>query len=377
MLSDHNTPENHKSFGENRRARPFIDPAGLVSLFRNGFPVERWGPGGIVVAVSGGPDSVALAHIAIQVARTAQAGVSRPESDAAKKDCQSAGEFPPVCLAHLNHGMRAAESDKDEELVRSLALLNGLDFECGRIPSLSVPHSGIENELRRLRYDFLVRVAQRRGARCIVTAHHRDDNAETLLFRLFRGTSLRGLTGIPFSRPLTEGVSVVRPLLTASRQQILDYLGENQLPFRTDASNLQNGPTRNWIRNHLVPQLIQRFDSSVPAHVVGIAADVTEITELLDQLASQLLASCSPEFSPNSVRLDPGPLHKANPVVTRHVVVRLWQQQAWPQADLTRRQLNSVAAWVLEGNPAIFPEQLPGGIQASLQGNRMIFRRRV
>src|SRR5512141_854929 len=151
--------------------------------------------GRVVVALSGGPDSVALVHVLGELA--------------------SAGELAIAALAHFNHQLRGVEADEDEVFCRRMAGALGLPFEAGRadVRALAAEHGrSIEDAARVARYAFFEEVADRIGADVIAVGHTRDDQAETFLLRLLRGSGLRGLAGI-----LPRSGRVVRPLLDVSR----------------------------------------------------------------------------------------------------------------------------------------------------------------
>src|SRR5262245_40439606 len=167
------------------------------------WPRAEGGGEGTVVAVSGGPDSVALLHALLALRRRGR----------------------PLVIAHLNHHLRGAESDGDETFVRDLPARLVADryadvrLRCDHLAvGARAPAAGdnLEAVARRLRYDWLAGVARTAGVSVVVTGHTADDQAETVLHRLLRGTGLRGLRGIAGRRPLAPDVEVVRPLLTTT-----------------------------------------------------------------------------------------------------------------------------------------------------------------
>jgi tRNA(Ile)-lysidine synthase len=198
-----------------------------------------------LAAVSGGPDSVALLRILTLLA----------------------GEYG-LCLttAHLNHGLRA-EADAEEAFVRRLSDELGISCICGKadIPSLNRRKQGsLEEVARRERYRFLFEAADRCGAVKIALGHHRDDQAETVLLHLIRGSGAEGLRGI---LPVREG-RIIRPLLEVGRDQILEFLRRDQTAYMTDSSNADLRFLRNRIRNELLPELKARYN---PRLVEGLA----------------------------------------------------------------------------------------------------------
>lgn len=187
----------------------------------------------IVVAVSGGPDSICLLHLL----------------------CRSlSGES--LLVAHMNFNLRGTESDADELFVRETAARWGVGFCCKSVDTLaySREHSlSVEMAARELRYGWFEELRQKSGADYVAVAHNANDNAETLLLNLCRGTGIKGLCGM---REL-DGRHILRPLLGFSRAQIESYLKQNSIPFRTDSTNAENTFSRNRIRNSVLAELKQ------------------------------------------------------------------------------------------------------------------------
>lgn len=194
--------------------------------------------GSVVVAVSGGADSICLLHILKQL-------------------CAPDGDFPNVSLhiAHLDHQMRGEASQADAQFVADLAAQWALDctVEHEDVPALArQARRSLEEAARRARYRFLRQVAQKIGAASIAVAHHADDQVETLVMHWLRGSGLAGLSGM---RPREH--DIIRPLLSVSRAAILDYCAYYGLSFREDASNQDRRFLRNRIRHDLLPVLEQ------------------------------------------------------------------------------------------------------------------------
>jgi tRNA(Ile)-lysidine synthase len=190
----------------------------------------------IVAAVSGGPDSVAMLHILFLLSR----------------------EWKwRLVVAHVNHGFRIEESEREAEFVQALASSMGLPCE---VAEIDVPAYAKEEGLnsqaaaRQLRYDFLLETASRQGCRAIVTAHHADDQTETVVMRFLRGAGLGGLAGISPVRPLKK-MELIRPFLRITKQELLTYCEENGLAYCEDSSNRKRDYVRNRIRLDLIPAL--------------------------------------------------------------------------------------------------------------------------
>jgi len=200
----------------------------------------------LLLAVSGGPDSTALMN--------------------AFWSLRAEGCIKTVLLcAHLNHRLRGTESEADEEFVVSEANGLGIGIVTRRLDVnryASAHKLSIETAARKWRIEKLSEIAKQNGCTCIATGHHKNDNAETVIQRLMRGTGFRGLAGIHPRRRFEEGTYFIRPLLCFTEDRIKQYLKGRNLGWRTDSSNLNTEFRRNFIRHHLLPE-IQR-DCSQP-----------------------------------------------------------------------------------------------------------------
>ena len=189
-------------------------------------------------------------------------------------------EALPLTLGvfHLNHGTRGHESDLDEEFLRAAAELNGIPFFREKVDFLNVPRGrSFEEYARDVRYRLLCERAMRLGYQC-ATAHTSDDNAETLLMRVFQGTGLHGLAGISPVRDI-----IIRPLLCVSADEVYGYLHSNGITWREDASNRDTKYLRNHIRHEILPLLEKRFPG-VRRSLSNLAGVAGEFRELLDGL---------------------------------------------------------------------------------------------
>jgi len=194
---------------------------------------------GIVLAVSGGADSTAL----MQSMRVLKKG----------------GIFQGRLLCvHVNHCLRGQESDRDESFVRNLAAHMGFEFVAERVDVKTYAQKNklsIETSARKLRLDALMKNASKNNFSLIATAHHANDNAETVLQRLSRGTGLCGLCGIWPKKNFGNDITFIRPLLLLQRDQIISYLRQGGLKWRNDSTNQQCEFRRNFIRHKLLPAL--------------------------------------------------------------------------------------------------------------------------
>jgi tRNA(Ile)-lysidine synthase len=235
--------------------------------------IRRYGliePGGsVLVALSGGPDSVALVHVL--------------------RELEAAGHLRVAGLAHFNHQLRGAAADEDEAFCRVMAERLGVAIECGTGDVRSAAahqRRSVEDAARELRYAFLDSAADRAGAATVAVGHSRDDQAETFLLRLIRGSGPRGLAGI-----LPRARRIVRPLLDIPRNDLRAYAAELGLQFREDATNDDVRIPRNRVRHELLPYLARECSAGIAA-VLAREAGIARVDEdYLNQAAIELARS--------------------------------------------------------------------------------------
>ncbi len=280
---------------------------------------EMLRPGDLVlVAVSGGPDSTALLALLRGLA---------PEM---RLDLH---------VAHLDHGWRGSGSAKDAEFVRRMALRYGLPVTVGRVqPSAwsgqDRKQSSREAKAREIRRNFLLETARQIGARRVALGHTRDDQAESFLLRLLRGSGARGLAG---TFPVVDGI-LIRPLIELRRQDLVAYLRENRLRYRRDPTNRDISLTRNRIRHKLLPLLEKQFN---PAVVDALA----QAAELLRDEDAHLDGAAEAEYRARSSARGNGVAFRAAallelPIALRRRVLRL--ALAAVHGDLRRIEMGHV-----------------------------------
>ncbi len=282
-------------------------------------------PPRLLVGLSGGADSVALLLLLLE------AGAQ-------------------VSAVHVNHGLRGAESDGDEAFVRRLCAENYVPLLTYRaVP----PENPGENWAREVRYGFFRRAMQETAADALVLAHHRDDQAETLLLHLLRGSGLTGLTGMAPDATV-DGLRILRPLLTYSRAELRAYLNERNQSWREDASN---GDVR-YLRNALRQDVLPRLEELIPGASARMAATATLLQEddaALEALAEGFLAAHPGGALPLAeLRAKPAGLQK-------RILRAWWAKIASPteERSLSLQQTSQLHA-LLDG-PASARCNLPGG----------------
>ncbi len=226
----------------------------------------------VLAAVSGGADSVCMLVVL----------------------CELGYE---TVIAHIDHQTRDGQSAQDAAFVKELACEYGLPCFSESVPvEQESQGSGMSFEefAREVRYDFLEMVAEEQDCSHIATGHHADDQAETILMRLLRGVSAHGLAGIPPIREL-GGIKVIRPLHLCSRDEILGYLEEKEMQFRTDASNSDTRYLRNRIRHELMPQLTEEYNPNLRQALQRLGETQFWENKVLTELTEKLLSeSCLP-----------------------------------------------------------------------------------
>jgi tRNA(Ile)-lysidine synthase len=250
----------------------------------------------VLVACSGGPDSMALLHLCLEL---------------------GADEGFATAAAHFNHGLRPRAAS-DERFVQMTALKLDLPHFAGREDVRALARTrglGIEEAGRLARYAFLERAAVEAGASRIATGHTLNDQAETVLLRLLRGTGPMGLSGIPAKR----GLSIVRPLLALERGDVLSYLADRGIAFRRDETNRDTDILRNRIRHKLIPYLERSFEPAVVRSLARLARIAADEEAWLDETAASRMKKML-GGTPSSPALDALALRRLPPALARRVV---------------------------------------------------------
>jgi tRNA(Ile)-lysidine synthase len=213
-----------------------------------------------LLAVSGGLDSMAMLDVFIRNGIT-------------------------VGVAHCNFSLRGTESDLDNQLVKEYCTRHGISFFEKRFDTALVAEelgTSIQVTARTLRYEWFDELASANNYRFIATAHHRDDNAETILLNMVRGTGLQGIAGIPIINNM-----IIRPLIFASGEQLKAYVHEHNIPFREDASNAEPKYARNRIRHHVIPQLLSINPRAVE-HINTLGEHARTVSSILHAHMQQI-----------------------------------------------------------------------------------------
>jgi len=261
-------------------------------------------PGGkVIVAVSGGADSVALLHL---LARSGYACI----------------------VAHCNFHLRGDESDRDETFTKQLADGLSLPFyktDFDTHSHANKKHISIEMAARELRYEWFEQLRSEHRAQAIAVAHHRDDSIETVILNLIRGTGIRGLTGIH-----PKNGFVVRPLLPFDRNEILAWLAENQSSYCTDSSNLSDEYTRNFIRLRVLP-LLEELNPSVRDALARTSTYLSDMEKLYAAMIEHERERIAPDKTKISI---PELMQSAAPQTVLYELIRPYGFTRTLAADL-------------------------------------------
>jgi tRNA(Ile)-lysidine synthase len=316
-------------------------------------PGARW-----VVGVSGGPDSTLLLH--------------------AFKALGERSEWRwALHAAHFHHGLRGAEADADEQFVAALADRLGVAFHAERadIRARSQAEGGSTEEVaRRYRYEFLERVALKTGSAGVAVGHNADDNAETLLHRICRGTGLRGLAGIADVRAIRPGsrVRLVRPWLPHRRAVIEALCAARGFETRVDTTNVCAEFTRNRIRHVVLPMLRDTLNPSIVEALLRLAEQARWVGSYFEEAAARTFDSLLVSDTPGHIVLNTPALLAKHRAIQAEVVRRAIALVLGGEQELSYAHID--AALRLAADPASGKElHLPGPVVVGKRYDRLEF----
>jgi tRNA(Ile)-lysidine synthase len=284
----------------------------------------------VLVALSGGPDSVTLLSVLCELSRS--------------------GALPlDISTAHLNHDLRGEESRADADFCGQVATDLNVDHVSDRIDVESKRRDGesLEAAARRVRYSFLARTAQQKGIQHVAVGHHADDQAETLLLHLTRGCGLNGLVGMPPSRKslYSETIRVIRPILPLRRKPIRQYLSEEHLSYRLDSTNRATCYRRNHIRHELLPALQGQMPGDLTTQLNRCAELAGAVNRSLKQMIGNKWEHLCTDHDERSLDLNIGELRGLAPELRKHAVrhaLRLVRPAGEGVPDLKREHYDQI-----------------------------------
>ena len=322
------------------------------------WPPESWSDLHIAVAVSGGCDSMALLRM-VHFVKEKVGGEGR------------------IAAFHVNHRLRGGESDADAKWVQEQCQALGVDCQilvADTLGRAAADGDGLESAAREERYHLLIGAAEQMGARYLAMAHTQDDQIETVLFRLLRGSGLRGLRGIPQTRQLSSAVTLVRPLIDCTRFDLEAYLTEIDQPFRIDSSNHDLSFTRNRLRHDLLPKLRAEYNSNVDVTLLQLATQAEETDQWLEAEARALLGQAKVQIesgSPKQVRFELPQVDGVHTVLLTTAIRILWWEAGLSEQGMTYSWWQQLANGMLSkiGEQIL---NLPGDVRAEIAIGRLL-----
>lgn len=316
-----------------------------------------WDGVNVGVALSGGADSMALLR-----------GISCLK--------QKMGGDGLLAAFHVNHRLRGEESDADATWCQEQCDELEIPITVAAVDTASYAKQtgqGIEAAARDQRYRLLAEACDRQGIRYLATAHTRNDQVETILFRILRGTGLRGLSGIPRIRSLSKSITLIRPLLACSRTAVETYLAELGQEFRTDRTNENQRFTRNRIRNALLPQLKADFNKDLDDALLRLAVQANEVEAVIERLATDALSEAKLSLAETQASLQLGTFSDCESAIVREALRIAWRKAGLAEQAMTYEWWCQLAK-LLQGMGDTQTLNLPGDVRASIDGDRFLLQ---
>ncbi|MCP4712622.1 MAG: tRNA lysidine(34) synthetase TilS [Planctomycetes bacterium] len=322
---------------------------------------NRW-----LLGVSGGCDSMGLMH--------GLAGLRELYPD----------RFDYLHVAHLNHLLRGAESDADAAFVVEQADQLGLPVTVESIDvgaAAQQAGTSVETAARDERYKFYAKTARQFNCQVVATGHNADDNAETILHRIIRGTGIRGLRGIPMVRALTDGVGedlwLIRPVLSLRRQEIEAFLKEVNHPWREDQSNQSLDFTRNRIRHELIPFLQKKFNPQVAESLLRLGRTAEMFCGITANKSGAALADYLLERGDDWLKLDAARLAAEPEDRQSDVIFELLVALEIPLQKIGGKHLNSIHKLIKNSSEGGQNYHYPSGLRLKSEKDGLVFRRQT
>lgn len=227
----------------------------------------------VAVALSGGPDSIAILNLAKTY-------------------------FSNVIAIHVNHNLRGEESESEETYCKEICNTLQIPIFIKKLTTKET-ENGTQDKYRKLRYEFFQKVYEKEECHYIILGHHKNDQAETVFYNMMKGAGVEGLSGI---KPVSSNynMTIIRPLLRVTKDYVYEYLKENNLTYKTDSSNLKNKYTRNKIRNQIIPSLNETFQVNVTESLFRLSEQMLNIQNMFDFYNEKIDTDC---FSTQNERM--------------------------------------------------------------------------
>jgi tRNA(Ile)-lysidine synthase len=280
----------------------------------------------IVVGVSGGADSVCLLYVL-------------------EAFCRGCGAH--LTTVHINHGIRGEEAEQDEQFVKELCRGLKIDFCSFYYPVKEIAKElGLSEEEagRKIRYETFLEICKSRKCNKIAVAHNRNDNAETVLFNLFRGTGIKGLSGIESKRSILTEVGeiiLIRPLLYIERKEIEDYLQQRNITWQTDSTNLHEDYSRNKIRNKILAYAVKEINSGATCNITETASQLREAGDFIEAEVCKAYLSLVDE-SEGCLRIPINEFLTKHLVIQKGIIMKMLEKLSGKRKDIEAKHIQAV-----------------------------------
>ncbi len=304
----------------------------------------------ILVGFSGGSDSTALLHMLSIYAKTVGA---------------------KIYAAHVNHCIRGEEADRDECFCEKLAKKLGVEFFSLKIdiPQIAKTSSeSMETAARRKRYEYFDDLMRKNNIKILATAHNADDNLETIIFNIARGTGLSGISGIPSVRQCANGI-VVRPILNMEKRDIISYCKSNGLSYVTDSTNTDTDYTRNKIRAEIIP-IMKQINSGAVKNASRMSELLKEDSLCLDDLARNFLNGLE-----DNCAIDVEKISKYPTAIINRAIILLYSRIE-KEKNLELIHINALRELAQNAIPHS-AVSLPGNIEGAIENGKLFFRQKA
>lgn len=275
----------------------------------------------LIIGVSGGPDSIFLLNCLLK--------------------------FEPkvkIIVAHINHALRGIEADLDTEFVKDFAKKHSLPFHSTKIDIMALAKSSkksIEETGREIRYKFFNKLFKKLKANYLLTAHHADDNLETILLNFIRGASLVGLSGMCEITTRKDGLKIFRPLLCVTKEEICSTLAENQCKFRIDNTNSDVTIPRNFLRHSVIP-LLKRLNPNLAQTILKNAGNIHEIHKHIEKDANKWIEENKINSEENDYTFDLKSFTSLAHALQQEIIMKIYKKLSGTAKNITKANIDEV-----------------------------------
>ncbi len=302
----------------------------------------------LVVAVSGGPDSMCLLHNLLKIQKKLSL---------------------TLIVAHVNYQLRGEDSNLDQELVENFCKQCNLTCFVKKVNDLTLKDSNLEEKLRKMRYDFFEEIRKKQNVDKIVLAHNEDDQAETVLMRILRGAGLRGLGGMK-AKSKKQKAKLMRPFLDVSREEVLDYCKKNKVLYRIDQSNYDKKFFRNQVRHEVLP-FLEKYNPEVGSNLLRLGETAGRDYDFIQETAQEKMSDVRCQMSDRQeMILDYKKWLKLEPAMQYEVLRQAINEIRGNLTGIKMVHLDEVVT-MLNKNIGNKHKILPGGLKIELRDGRI------